>query len=216
MLAYSLIAMISDNIKRKVKKKLNNIEKRVEKGELEVEEGYKLFQQFEDKMVLECAKQMEAQGFPEFYETVVPDRKKDIDDPPGEGPILRWQTRVVFAPGGDAWHPKNRKVKLGVTVKELELSNHQFHRLRDLAGKRYHPGKDELMITSERCEHREENRKDCLRTLLSLIEEAGKANKLVEEARTSYVKERLRANPSFMQRLQAKRTGMRVSTGLPA
>ncbi|KAI3450139.1 hypothetical protein Pfo_006804 [Paulownia fortunei] len=197
--------LLPDEIKRKVEKKFDEIGDRVEKGELEVEEGYALFKEFEDQMVLECAKIMEAEGSPEFGKDVVPDNKKEPDDPPGEGPILRWQTRVVFAPGGDAWHPKNRKVKLAVTVKELGLSKHQFLRLRELAGKRYNPGKDELTITSERFEHREENRKDCLRTLFALIEEAGKARKLVEDARTSAVKERLKANPKFMQRLQAKK-----------
>ena len=55
-----------------------------------------------------------------------------------------------------------------------------------------------------RFEHREENRKDCLRTLLGLIEEAAKADKLVEDARTSYVKNRLRANDRFMEKLNAK------------
>lgn len=55
-----------------------------------------------------------------------------------------------------------------------------------------------------RFEHREENRKDCLRTLLGLIEEAGKADKLVDDARTGYVKTRLRANPKFMELLNAK------------
>ncbi|KAK6163932.1 hypothetical protein DH2020_000796 [Rehmannia glutinosa] len=195
----------SDEIKRKVEKKFDEIGDRVEKGELEVEEGYALFKEFEDQMVLECAKLMEAEGPPQFGNDVSPDNKKDLDDPPGEGPILRWQTRVVFAPGGDAWHPKNRKVKLAVTVKELGLSKYQFLRLRELAGKRYNPGKDELTITSERFEHREENRKDCLRTLFALIEEAGKARKLVEDARISEVKERLKANPKFMQRLQTKK-----------
>lgn len=200
--------LLPDEIKQKVEKKFDEIAARVENGELEVEEGYALFKEYEDQMVLECAKLMEAEA-PQFDDSTVPDKKEDMDDPPGEGPILRWQTRVVFAPGGDAWHPKNRKVKLAVTVKELGLSKHQFCRLRELVGKRYHPGKDELTITSERFEHREENRKDCLRTLLSLIEEAGKANKLVDDARTSYLKERLRSNPHFMGRLNAKitRTG---------
>lgn len=200
--------LLPDEIKQKVEKKFDEIAARVENGELEVEEGFALFKEYEDQMVLECAKLMEAEA-PQFDDSTVPDKKEDMDDPPGEGPILRWQTRVVFAPGGDAWHPKNRKVKLAVTVKELGLSKHQFCRLRELVGKRYHPGKDELTITSERFEHREENRKDCLRTLLSLIEEAGKANKLVDDARTSYLKERLRSNPHFMGRLNAKitRTG---------
>ncbi|XP_052192801.1 uncharacterized protein LOC127801593 [Diospyros lotus] len=208
--------LLPDEIKQKVEDKFNEIGDMVERGEIEVEKGYELFKEFEDKMVLECAKMMEADGPPQFDETAVIDRKKDLDDPPGEGPILRWQTRAVFAPGGDAWHPKNRKVKMAVTVKELGLSKHQFRRLRELVGKRYHPGKDELTITSERFEHREENRKDCLRTLFSLIEEAGKANKLVEEARTSYVKERLRANPAFMDRLRSKVVRMKESSSLPA
>ncbi|KAL6578708.1 hypothetical protein OROMI_008924 [Orobanche minor] len=196
--------LLPDKIKKKVEKKFNEIGDRVEKGELEVEEGYALFKEFEDQMVLECAKLMEAEGPPQFGKA---DNKKVEDpvDPPGEGPILRWRTRVVSAPGGDAWHPKNRKVKLAVTVKELGLSKHQFLRLRELAGKRYNPGKDELTITSERYEHREENRKDCLRTLFALIEEAGKARKLVEGARISEVKERLKANLNFMKRLQAKK-----------
>lgn len=60
-------------------------------------------------------------------------------------------------------------------------------------------------FSSPRFEHREENRKDCLRTLFALIEEAGKARKLVEEARISEVKGRLKANPKFMERLQARK-----------
>lgn len=67
-----------------------------------------------------------------------------------------------------------------------------------------------------RYEHREENRKDCLRTLLSLIEEAGKANKLVDDARVSYVKERLRSNPAFMERLHAKCMRLRESNQVTA
>ena len=65
---------------------------------------------------------------------------------------------------------------------------------------------DELLCkhTCHRFEHREENRKDCLRTLYGLIEEAAKANKIAEDIRTAYVKQRLQANPAFMQKLQAK------------
>lgn len=202
--------LLPNEIKQKVEARFNELGDMCERQEIEPIKAYELFKEFEDKMVLECAKMMEAE-MPSDDETAVPDKKMELDDPPGEGPILRWQTRVVFAPGGDAWHPKNRKVKLSVTVKELGLSKPVFRRLRELVGKRYHPGKDELTITSERFEHREENRKDCLRTLLALIEEAGKAKKLVEDARTSYVKERLRANPQFMERLRAKKTTMRAT-----
>ncbi|XAR71653.1 hypothetical protein NMG60_11018028 [Bertholletia excelsa] len=208
--------LLPDEIKQKVEKKFNEIGDMVERKEIDAVKGYELFKEYEDQMVLECAKMMEAEGPPEFDDTSVPEKKKDSDDPPGEGPILRWKTRVVFAPGGDAWHPKNRKVKLAVTVKELGLSKHQFCRMRELVGKRYNPGKDELTITSERFEHREENRKDCLRTLFALIEEAGKAKKYVEDARTCYVKERLMANPEFMKRLQAKTMEKKGSTSLPA
>lgn len=139
----------SDDIKKKVEAKFEEIAAKIENHELTDEEGYALFKEYEDQMVMECAKLMEAEA-PEVDDTTVPDMKKDLDDPPGEGPILRWQSRIVFAPGGDAWHPKNRKVKLSVTVKELGLSKHQYRRLRELAGKRYHPGRDELTITSER------------------------------------------------------------------
>ncbi|KAG4391193.1 hypothetical protein GLYMA_05G139400v4 [Glycine max] len=208
--------LLPDEIKQKVEVKFNELGDMCEKGELEPEEAYEQFKKFEDEIVAEYLDKMEKEEAPQFDDTTVPDKKKDLDDPPGEGPILRWQTRVVFAPGGDAWHPKNRKVKLSVTVKELGLSKYQFRRLRELVGKRYHPGRDELTITSERFEHREENRKDCLRTLLHLIEEAGKANKLVDDARSSYVKERLRANPAFMERLHAKSMRLRESNQVPA
>lgn len=67
-----------------------------------------------------------------------------------------------------------------------------------------------------RLEHREKNRKDCLRTQFALIEEAGKANKMVEDVRTSYVKQRLKANPAFMERLRAKTTKLKESSLLHA
>ncbi|XP_074360925.1 uncharacterized protein LOC141701162 [Apium graveolens] len=108
--------LLPDEIKEKVDKKFNEIAAMIEAGEIAEEKGYELFKEYEDKMVLECAKLMEAEGPPQF-DDAKPDTKKDIDDPPGEGAILRWKSRCVFAPGGDAWHPKNRKVKMGVTVK---------------------------------------------------------------------------------------------------
>eukprot|EP00246_Nothoceros_aenigmaticus_P016825 TRINITY_DN7862_c0_g1_i2.p1 TRINITY_DN7862_c0_g1~~TRINITY_DN7862_c0_g1_i2.p1 ORF type:complete len:123 (-),score=22.08 TRINITY_DN7862_c0_g1_i2:149-517(-) len=92
--------------------------------------------------------------------------------PPGEGPVLRWQTRIVLEPGGDGFHPANRKVSAAVYVKELGLSRHAKARLLALVGKRYNRNKDELTIISERYEHREENRKDVLRTLVALMKEA--------------------------------------------
>ena len=139
-----------DDIKQKVETKYNELGDMCERGELEPEAAYEQYKKFEDELVMEYMQTAEKEVAMQSVDTSVPDKKKDSDDPPGEGPILRWVTRVVFAPGGDAWHPKNRKVKLSVTVKELGLSKYQFRRLRELVGKRYHPGRDELTITSER------------------------------------------------------------------
>ena len=74
----------------------------------------------------------------------------DSDDPSGDGPILRWETRMVLGPGGDAWHPANRKVKVSVNVKEIGLSVLARERLLALVGRRYNVNKDELTIVSER------------------------------------------------------------------
>ncbi|PIA38756.1 hypothetical protein AQUCO_02700159v1 [Aquilegia coerulea] len=205
--------LLPDEIKEKVEAKYNELGDMCERGEIEPEAAYELFKEFEDEMVLECQKMMAAEEPPMEDVTGMPGKKMEVydPDPPGEGPILRWQSRVVFCPGGDAWHPKNRKVKLSVTVKEIGLSKPAFRRLRELVGKRYHPGKDELTITSERFEHREENRKDCLRTLLALIEEAAKARKLAEDTRATHSKDRLKANPAFMEKLRAKAMKMKGS-----
>ncbi|KAJ4789455.1 Ribosomal protein S24/S35 [Rhynchospora pubera] len=216
--------LLPDEIKQKVQAKYNELESMCDRGELQADRAYELFKEFEDKMVAECIQIMDSEKALEDLTEEIGDKGKndklakqrkkkvELDDPPGEGPILRWESRVVFVPGGDAWHPKNRKVKLSVTVKELGLSNYAFRRLRELVGKRYHSGRDELTITSERYEHREENRKDCLRTLYELIQDAVKADKLVEEARTAYVKERLKKNILFMERLKSKVAELKQAT----
>ncbi|GAB2303725.1 hypothetical protein Dimus_037709 [Dionaea muscipula] len=142
--------LLPDDIKKKVEAKFDELGGMCERQELEPEEAYKIFKEFEDNIVMEYMKQTEEEGPPQFDEEAKPDKKVTLDDPPGEGPILQWQSRVIFGPGGDAWHPKNRKVKLSVTVKDLGLSKHQFVRMREIVGKRYHPGRDELTITSER------------------------------------------------------------------
>lgn len=72
--------------------------------------------------------------------------------------------------------------------------------------------RNHLFSCNSRFEHREENRKDCLRTLYALIEDAMKADKLAETARNAYVKDRLRANPQFMERLRTKTAKLQ---GLP-
>lgn len=213
--------LLPDEIKKKVEARYNELEDMVGEGKLEAKEAYELFKEFEDQMVLECAELMAAEEPPpdetEITESNGKSKKVVLDDPPGEGPILRWESRVVFAPGGDAWHPKNRKVKLSVTVKELGLSKHAFRRLREVVGKRYHSGRDELTITSERFEHREENRKDCLRTLYALIEDAAKADKFVEEARNAHAEDRLKSNPKFMERLKKlKASKLSASPQVPA
>jgi len=204
--------LLPDEIKQKVEAKFNELGDMCERGQMEPEQAYDLFKEFEDKMVAECTELMEEEmpTYPDEL-TETGSKKVEVDDPPGDGPVLRWESRIVFAPSGDAYHPKNRKVKLSVTVKELGLSRHALRRLREVVGKRYNSGKDELTITSDRFEHREENRKDCLRTLYTLIEDAMKADKLVEDARNAYVKGRLEANPQFMERLKRKTEKLRAA-----
>ncbi|GBG61842.1 hypothetical protein CBR_g23797 [Chara braunii] len=107
-----------------------------------------------------------------------------------EGPRLRWETRLILGPGGKAWHPANRKVKVRVYVRELGLSAAARERLLALAGPRYNTNKDELTIVSERYALREENRKDVLQILYALLEEAKNADQLaldefVEAAQTA-------------------------------
>eukprot|EP00245_Coleochaete_scutata_P003323 TRINITY_DN1487_c0_g1_i1.p1 TRINITY_DN1487_c0_g1~~TRINITY_DN1487_c0_g1_i1.p1 ORF type:complete len:389 (+),score=97.48 TRINITY_DN1487_c0_g1_i1:214-1380(+) len=108
---------------------------------------------------------------------------KAQEEEESKGPRLRWESRVVLDPGG-AWHPANRKVKMSVYVWELvrdvPLDEAQRSVLIDLVGQRYNTNKDELTITSERYRYREENRKDCLRTLYALLEEAQKPAMEVE------------------------------------
>ncbi|CAM0907272.1 unnamed protein product [Alopecurus aequalis] len=203
--------LLPDEIKEKVEAKYNELEDMCEREELEPEQAYELFREFEDKMVSEYTKLMEAEP-PTADELSEPYNKSvELNDPPGAGPVLRWESTIVFAPGGDAWHPKNRKVKLSVTVKELGLSRHAFRRLREVVGKRYNSGKDELTIISERFDYREENRKDCLRTLYALVEDAMTADTLADDARNAYVKERLKANSQFMDRLRTKTQKLRVA-----
>lgn len=140
-----------DEIKQKVGVKFNELGDMCERGEMEPQQAYELFKEFEDKMVAECTELMDEEmptNADELTETG--SKEVELDNPPGEGPVLRWESRIVFAPSGDAYHPKNRKVKLSVTVKELGLSQHAIRRLREVVGKRYNSGKDELTITSER------------------------------------------------------------------
>ena len=53
-------------------------------------------------------------------------------------------------PGGDAWHPANRKVKVSLFVRELGLSPLARERLLALVGSRYDRHRDELTLVSER------------------------------------------------------------------
>lgn len=146
-----LYMLFPDEIKQKVEARFNELGNMCERGEMEPEQAYELFKEFEDKMVAECTELMEEEMPTDVDElTETGSKKVELDDPPGEGPVLRWESRIVFAPSGDAYHPKNRKVKLSITVKELGLSRHAFRRLREVVGKRYNSGKDELTITSER------------------------------------------------------------------
>lgn len=194
--------LLPEDLKEKIEAKFNELGEMCERGELEPEAAYALFKEFEEAVAEEYAQKLPSEEIPQDIEG---ENKGGGygKDPPGEGPILRWETRMVLSPGGDSWHPANRKVKVSVFVKELGLSKYAFMRLRELVGKRYDAGKGELTIVSERFEHREENRKDCLRTLIALIDEAEKADTFVAEVRIAGIKERLKSNPEFQERLRA-------------
>jgi hypothetical protein len=51
----------SDEIKNKVEKRFNELGDMCERGEIEAEEAYELFKKFEDEMVIESPKIMEAE-----------------------------------------------------------------------------------------------------------------------------------------------------------
>ena len=59
------ISVLSDEIKQKVEAKFNELGDMCERGELEPEQAYELFKEFEDRIILECAKIMEAEQPPE-------------------------------------------------------------------------------------------------------------------------------------------------------
>ncbi|XP_002960193.2 uncharacterized protein LOC9662925 [Selaginella moellendorffii] len=103
-----------------------------------------------------------------------PDEKKEKprSTPIGKGPVLTWETCIVFPYDGTSWHPLNRKVKLKVRVSDFRLKPMQRRRLLDLVDRRYEPAFDELTITCDRFEKREDNRKEALRLLYALLEEA--------------------------------------------
>ena len=61
----SIIAIFSsDEIKKKVEERFNELGDMCERGEIEAEEAYELFKKFEDEMVIESQKLMEVEGPP--------------------------------------------------------------------------------------------------------------------------------------------------------
>lgn len=83
-------------MKKKVEAKFNELGDMCESGEITPEAAFELFKEFEDEMVIQYGNEMEAAGPPKFDETDPSYRNTNLDDPPGEGPILRWQSRIVL------------------------------------------------------------------------------------------------------------------------
>lgn len=80
------------------------------------------FKEFEDEMVIQYGDRMEADDPSQFGETDARIGTPTwMTHPLGKGPILKWQSRIAFAPGDDAWYPKNRKANLSITVKASGL-----------------------------------------------------------------------------------------------
>ena len=68
--------------------------------------------------------------------------------------------------------PADKKVVLQVTVSQLGLSQPETRRLKAVAGSRYHPKNDELLLVSRKYREPHRNKADLRKTLGLLVEDA--------------------------------------------
>lgn len=101
-------------------------------------------------------------------------------EPPyaGARPILRWEDRYVMAVGGHEPHPLNKKAKMSVYLRDLQvetgLSNAALQHIARICGTRYNQNRGELTLVSEKYLHREENCHHIMKMVTDLIEEGKK------------------------------------------
>lgn len=115
---------------------------------------------------------------PEFKAALLADEEPTPPPYPGARPILRWTLRTVIA-AGPSHHPANKKAKLQVYLRDLQeqkgLSEEALQHIARIAGPRYKPANGELTLTSERYEHREDNRRYLMKVLKDLMQEGQRA-----------------------------------------
>lgn len=89
--------------------------------------------------------------------------------------LLSWRTRIVLSSGADQFHPLSSKaevsVELGALAKEVGISTAGLEWMRAVCGTRWDRASDTLRLVSQRYRGREDNRRDCVRTLNALIAE---------------------------------------------
>ena len=90
--------------------------------------------------------------------------------------VLTWRTRIILSAGHDQRHPLSSKVEctlsLGELAREVGLSPEGVALIKLLCGPRYTAGTDTLRLVSQRYYTREDNRRDLLRIVDELIDEA--------------------------------------------
>jgi hypothetical protein len=92
--------------------------------------------------------------------------------------VLRFRTRYyleAIPEDLDDPTPADKKVVLQVTVSQLGLSKPETRRLKAVAGSRYHPKNDELVLVSRKYREPHRNKADLRKTLGLLVDDA-KAN----------------------------------------
>ncbi|KXJ18051.1 28S ribosomal protein S35, mitochondrial isoform X2 [Exaiptasia diaphana] len=99
---------------------------------------------------------------------------------------IRVITRNYLFAGPSLYHPRSRKVKIQISLKDLILDEHARNKLIELVGPRYDKETDTLTIVTDRCPTRKQNKDYALYLLTVLYHEAWKtesweADAIVEE-----------------------------------
>ncbi|KAK3730940.1 hypothetical protein QZH41_008832 [Actinostola sp. cb2023] len=87
---------------------------------------------------------------------------------------LKITTRNYLFAGPSLYHPRSRKVKLQIGLKDLILDEHARHKLIELAGPRYNKETDTLTIITDKCPTRKQNKDYALYLLTVLYNEVWK------------------------------------------
>ncbi|CAL8470756.1 g10298 [Coccomyxa elongata] len=114
---------------------------------------------------------------------------------PGARSILHWETYMVLMAGpDDLSHPINKKAKCWLYLRDLQeecgLTDAALEHIALVCGPRYNPQKGLLTLVSEKYPDREENRRDILDTIHSLVAEGERAFPQTDPAIRARIEER--------------------------